>query len=355
MRRTSKKAQPKKSTKKVAVKEPQTFNPSDPMVRSDALKLIQKAKKRGISLKELSEKLNTTVKNAKEVVSQLSHHDGYNIVPQGELYFLSNVAPPIQPLKIKTLVGKELKIGVLSDTHLCSHYERLDVLEAAYDLFAKEKITKVFHAGNIIEGEFKFNRYELYAHGVHDQCAYLADHYPERKGITTYFITGDCHEGWWAADSGLNIGWYMQKWAEDAGRNDLVHIGHLEQDVIFEQAHGTFRLRLIHPGGGTPYAVSYPSQKMVESFQGGDKPQMLVMGHYHKFNLSYPREVYTLMPGCVQDQTSFMRKQKLAAHVGFCTCTIGMRMDGTLGVGSLEWFPFYDRGYHQKINDFDLT
>jgi len=350
MRKSKIKAGCKTSTSKnVATSK---FNPADPMVRSDALKIIQKSKKNGITLEILASKLHTTLKNAKEVLSQLSFYDGFNIVPQGDVYFLSDVTPPIDALNIKIAKGKEIKIGVLSDTHICSYHERLDVLEAAYDLYAKEGITQVFHAGNIIDGEFKFNRYELHAHGVHDQCAYLADHYPQRDGMTTYYITGDCHEGWWQKDIGLNIGWYMQRWCEDSGRNDLVHIGHLEQDVLFEQPHGTFRLRIIHPGGGTPYAISYPSQKMVESFQGGDKPHALIMGHFHKFDMSYPREVLTIMPGCVQDQTSFMRKKKLSAHVGFCVVTLGARVDGTLGQANCTFYPFYDRSYHQKLNGY---
>jgi predicted phosphodiesterase/biotin operon repressor len=330
------------------------FNPADPMVRSDAVKLLQRNKKKGVSLEKLANYLHTTEKNAKDVISHLSHHDGYNIGSQSGSYFLSDVLPPMKPLNIKGLRGKEIKFGVVSDTHLCSHSERLDVLEAAYDTFKQQKITQVFHAGNMLDGEFKFNRYELYAHGVHDQCSYMADHYPQRSGIKTYFCTGECHEGWWQKDTGLRIGWYMQNWAEERGRNDLIHIGHLEQDVLFERPHGTFRLRIIHPGGGTPYALSYPSQKMVESFQGGEKPQAMIMGHFHKFDMTYPREVLTLLPGCVQDQTPFMRKKKLGAHVGFCICTIGARVDGTLGRFGVEWIPFYDVAYHRKFDGYEL-
>lgn len=672
------------------------FNPSDPMVRSDTVKLLKRNKNKGITLGRLAEYLHTTEKMAKEVLSHLAHHDGYNIATESGAYILTDVLPPMKPLNVKALRGKEIRFGVVSDTHLCSHSERLDVLEAAYDTFAEQKITHVFHAGNMLDGEFKYNRYELYAHGVHDQCAYMADHYPQRDGITTYFITGECfddqtevmtrragfilfkdlqpddeiatlnmdtkewewqipweiirkpykgkmyrfknqkvdfvvtpnhrmmyrkqgspkdhevctaeefspvcdkqffrgcawtgghilstftvpyissskphlvkndtnefpivpfmqffgwyiaegsveqngteirvaqnpgdtrneilsiirrlgfepretdtevvfcsihlsswlrqfgkshekfipdnikgmnkvlleeflraywkgdghgygtdeayastasrrlacdlveiamkvgwaatfsvrdcigeekviagrvthsnhpeycvylakntmpwfrggpeeleydgevfcantyngtllvrrknrvffskncHEGWWQKDVGLRIGWYMQNWAEERGRKDLIHIGHVEQDVLFERPHGTFRLRIIHPGGGTPYALSYPSQKMVESFQGGEKPQAMIMGHFHKFDMVYPREVLSLMPGCIQDQTTFMRKKRLGAHVGFCICTIGARIDGTLGRFGVEWVPFYDRRYHQKFEGYDL-
>jgi predicted phosphodiesterase/biotin operon repressor len=325
------------------------FDSSNPMVRSDVVKVLSKQKNKGMTLVDIANKLHLKEENVREVISYLLKRDGYNIQQGNDKYYLSDALPPLPHLSIQKLKGKEIKFGLLTDTHLCSKFARLDILEAAYDIFAKDGITEVFHAGNIIDGEFKYNRYEICAHGVHDQSNYLADYYPQRKGITTYFVTGDCHEGWYQKDCGLRIGWYMQNWCQNRGRNDLIHIGHIEQDVIFERPEGKFVMRIIHPGGGTPYAVSYTSQKMVESFQGGDKPDVLVMGHFHKFDVSYPREVLTIMPGCLQDQTTFMRKLKLKAEVGFCVCNLGIRQDGSLGKFGVEWFPFYDVAYHKQL------
>lgn len=323
-----------------------------PLLRSDVLKQIRK--KRGASKQEISDTLNIPENLTKSVIEYLRHHDGYNIAKIGGTYQIVSTISPQEPLRLEALMGKSYSFGVISDTHLCNKHSRLDVLEAAYDLFKKRKITQVLHAGNFIDGQFKYNMYELEAHGVHDQAQYVADNFPQRKGIKTYFITGDCHEGWYQSKEGLKIGWYIQNWCEECGRNDLIHIGHIEQDILLNRPEGDTRIRVIHPGGGCPYALSYPSQKMVESFQGGEKPQVLIMGHYHKFDVNYVREVLCLQPGCVQDQTPFMRKQKLAAHVGFCVMTIGARIDGTIGSANIEWFPFYDRMYHQKLNNFKL-
>ena len=228
------------------------------------------------------------------------------------------------------------------------------MLEAAYEEFQRRGVKEVFHAGNMIDGEFRYNQYELHAHGAHDQALYVADHYPQKDGIKTYFITGECHEGWFQSREGIKIGWYIQKVCEDAGRNDMIYIGHVEQDVVIKQKFGETRIRIMHPGGGSPYALSYPSQKMVESFQGGDKPHILILGHYHKFDFSYPREVATIIAGCVEDQTTFMRKNKIAAHVGFLICKVGMRVDGTIGRCNVEWYPFYDRAYHRKLEEYEL-
>jgi len=335
------------------VKSEISARPDNPIVRSDAIRFVRKHK-RGFTVDQLANKLNMTCKNALAVIQQLSHHDGYNLIHRNNTWSLEVDVAPIAPLKLKTLLGKKYSFGVISDNHLCNKAQRLDVLEAAYDMYKKRGIKNVFNAGNIIDGEFKFNKYELLAYGVHDQCMYVADHYPQRSGITTHFITGDCHEGWYQSREGLKIGWYIQKMCEENGRKDMKFIGHIEQDIILKRQLDETRIRIMHPGGGTPYALSYPSQKMVESFQGGDKPNILIMGHFHKFNHNFSREVVCVMPGCTEDQTAFMRKKKLAAHVGFCIMTLHARIDGTIGSCSVEFFPFYDRGYHNKLNSYEL-
>jgi len=329
------------------------FNPSAPMVRSDALKFIQKKKKKGFTTDQLAEKLDATLENARKVIQYLSHHDGYNILNQRQDHWsLVTELPLEKPLELSRLTGKEYAFGIVSDTHLNNKSERLDVLEAAYDEFARQGITDVFHAGNIIDGEFRFNKYEIKNWGIHNQAQYVADVYPQRSGITTHFITGTCHEGWYQDSSGLKVGWYIQKVCEDAGRTDMIHIGHIERDIVLKQKIGDTKIRIMHPGGGCAYAQSYPGQKMVESFQGGEKPHMLILGHYHKFNVNYAREITTIIAGCLQDQTGFMRKNKLAAHVGFIIARIGARIDGTIGRSSVSWYPFYDRKYHQKLNSY---
>lgn len=340
-----------KGFKKPDVKK-KDFNPSDPMVRSDAIRIIKSRRSKPFTLDFLASKLKTNEDNAKRVINHLSHHDGYNIVSVGDRWQLLDTLPPAEPLKLKRLLGKEYVFGVVADTHMVNKHHRSDVLEAAYDVFQKRGIKSVLHAGNIIDGEFKFNKYELECIGAHNQCQFVADHYPQRNGITTYFVTGECHEGWYQSRQGIKIGWYIQKVCEDIGRKDLKWIGHIEADIILEQQIGKTRIRVMHPGGGTPYALSYPSQKMVESFQGGEKPNILIMGHYHKFDFNYQREVACLMAGCVEDQTPFMRKNKLAAHVGFSILTIGARLDGTAGSIRVEFFPFYDRKYHQRLNQY---
>jgi hypothetical protein len=240
------------------------------------------------------------------------------------------------------------RFGVTTDNHLCNRHSRLDVLKEAYDHFAAEGITRVFNCGNWIDGEARFNKTELVTRpGMDAQCDYLIDNWPVHKGVVTEYIAGDDHEGWTQQREGVEIGRYLQLRAENQGRQDLRYLGYGECDVALRAAGGSAVMRLVHPGGGSSYAISYTDQKRVESYQGGEKPQIELAGHYHKFNYGFPREVHTVQCGCTCDQTMFMRKKKLQAHVGFVVIKIKQGDQGEVTRFNVEWHPRYNRSFYE--------
>ena len=247
----------------------------------------------------------------------------------------------------KKYTETEFAIGFVADTHLGSKYERLDVLNALYDRFEEYGITEVFHGGNWIDGEARFNKYDIYAHGVTDQIQNFLEKYPQKKGMVTHIISGDDHEGWYVQREHVNIGQVMEDMAKRMGRNDLIDLGYMERDIEFKQPKGSSIIRVIHAGGGSAYATSYTSQKYVESLQGGEKPQMVLVGHYHKFNYAYEREVHVIQGGTTLDQTPFMRKKKLQAHVGGCVIWIKQNERGIFTSVRVEWIPFFDKKFYQ--------
>lgn len=145
---------------------------------------------------------------------------------------------------------KPIRVGLVGDSHLGSTYARLDALNLQYDLFAKEGITNVLHAGNIVDGHIpRINGGDLLAHSIDEQVLFCIDNYPKRKGITTHFITGDDHEGWWQKE-GFNFGRYLMHTAKQEGRDDLNYLGHVEADVVLQSPRGKVMLKIQHPGGG---------------------------------------------------------------------------------------------------------
>lgn len=306
-------------------------------------------KKPDRSFEELSDLLNIGVGKIKKEINAL-HKSGHNFRAQDGNIVLSKLIPKGEPFKmnIHKMTTGMYRFGAIGDNHLCSKYERLDVLNAIYDEYEEQGITTVYNTGNWIDGEARFNKHDLHTHGMSNQIRYLLKHYPQRKGITTYTIAGDDHEGWYTQRDGIDIGKYMQMMAEDAGRTDIINLGYMEADVILKAPNGRTMIRVLHPGGGSAYAISYTAQKIVESYQGGEKPDILLIGHYHKAEYVYCRGVHCVQTGTTQDQSPFMRKKRLAAHLGGWIIEFGRDDNGAVTRFKQEFFPFYDNAYYKK-------
>jgi hypothetical protein len=303
------------------------------------------------TLKAVSVLLDRSEATVQEAVSILASR-GYNVVVANEAVELADeVAPGAEePLIIHPLANYQdfRTFGVCGDNHLGSKHERLDVLNTLYDVYEDEGITDVFNTGNWIEGEARFNKYDINVYGMDRQLDYFIENYPERPGITTHFVAGDDHEGWYQQREQVEIGKYAELRAKDQGRDDLHYLGYMEADIELRQPEGSSIMKVMHPGGGSAYALSYAAQKIVESFQGGEKPHVLLYGHYHKFDYNYAREVHCVGTGCTVDQSLFMRKNKIQAHVGGCVVRIAQAPDGTITRFQCEWLPFYDKGFYRN-------
>lgn len=319
------------------------IDPNDPLFRSE----IARRMKKQTTISKLAETMHSTVEEVAAVIDDMEER-GCIILRRGTTIQMGkSVEQTTSGIIFKNhFYNKPISFGVVADMHLCSKAERLDVLRAAYDEFERRGINTVLCPGNYIDGECRFNTHELLAHGISDQCQYAIDHWPSKPGIITYFVDGDDHEGWFQQREGIEFGRYLMLEAQAQGRNDLIYMGYMEADIELKAPNGSAIIKVIHAGGGSSYAYSYASQKLVESFQGGEKPAVCIIGHYHKMEFCFPRNVYCVQAGCMQDQTRFMRKRKLAAHVGFSIITLQQDIKGSITRFSPEFFPFWDRGYY---------
>ena len=150
---------------------------------------------------------------------------------------------------------------------------------------------------------------------------------------------------------GIDWGRYLSLEAGAMGRKDLDYVGYMEGDIELKLPGGSAVFRVFHPGGGTSYAHSYQAQKIVESFQGGEKPGAMLVGHYHKAGYWMVRNVHVLLAGCAEDQTSFMRKKHIEAQVGWWTLEIQQDANGAIRRFSPTNNNHYDRGYHIVATD----
>jgi hypothetical protein len=309
------------------------------------------------TVEELADRFNVPPKKIRESLDTIKG-SGYNLVstPRGEE--VSNVLHPGSQSTLNPQMwdGEVIRFGAISDNHLCNRHSREDVLHLLYDKFYEEGIKVVYNSGNWIDGDHRFNKNELLVTGCTAQVKYFVNHYPVRDGVHTHFIAGDDHEGWYVQREGINIGAYAEMMANDAGRTDLHYLGYAEADILLDpDAAEKQWMRVMHPGGGSAYALSYSSQKIAESLQGGEKPRIMLIGHYHKFDYAYPREIHMIQVGCTSDQSLFMRKNKIQAMVGGCIVEMVKNCDGMIQRVKVEWIPFYDRKFYEGRDKYLLN
>lgn len=204
---------------------------------------------------------------------------------------------------------KHTKIGILSDTHIGSKYTNYNDLEDLFKRFNKEGVEAVYHCGDITEGygRRKSQVFEVDMHGADEQVAGVINYMPELKNGKIYFILGD-HDSWHKDNAGHDIGK-----AISMQRSDLVYLGLFNATIEFAK---NSKLQIVHPGKGSAYAISYYPQKMIEAMEGGTKPNIIAIGHFHKAGYFFYRNVHALLAGCLQNQTPWMRRMNLAAHRG---------------------------------------
>lgn len=245
----------------------------------------------------------------------------------------------------------EITFGFVSDIHVGSKYFREDVLADIFRRFADDGVRNVVVPGNYLEGERASadHRRDLTQHGLEAQVDALVQAWPALKDTTTYALWGDDHEGWWAQSIGLDVGAYVEAAFRRAGRADWIDIGFRQSPLLVQHAvTGKASVVMVdHPGGGSAYAVSYRPQKIVEAFGPGEKPDVIIMGHYHKMEFLNVRGVWVVQAGCVQDQTRFMGKIPTEAHIGGGTLT--MRLDPATGAtveAAVRFYRYFGRGYY---------
>jgi hypothetical protein len=216
--------------------------------------------------------------------------------------------------KIKPLKKKTYKCALTSDWHFGSLYCNVAALHEFYAYATKNGVKDFYCAGDMLDGDktYRGQEYELRYNGFDRQLNAIVEFSNTLSSkIKTYFITGN-HDATFTRQIGMSVGPQIQ-----GACKNFVYIGADVGQVTIELPTADLRIALMHPDGGTAYALSYKSQKIIESWEGGDKPHVLGIGHFHKAEyMPRYRNVKAIQAGCFQDQTPFMRRRALAAHVG---------------------------------------
>lgn len=269
--------------------------------------------------KELCEKIKILLKKKKSFVDickelQLKDYEVIGLVNlmkqdgelidyvNGELVILKTPPKNNDIYQVSTN-STHIPLLLISDTHLCSKYDRLDILRYLYDKAEDRGIKYILHSGDFTDG--RSNRpehiYELKETSYEGQVDYCVDKYPTFSG-KTYVISGN-HDDWWYKSTGSEIVKAIAK-----RRDDIVYLGSDVADLKI----GKLKIRLFHGKGGNAYSKSYKVQKYLDSIPLEERPHILQTGHVHQSFYMKQDDTHCFQTSCLEDLTPFARSMGLA-------------------------------------------
>ena len=204
---------------------------------------------------------------AKEL--DIQEYEVYGLVEmlkkQGYLFdIIDNRIKKVKPIKENDIYEVKsnldhLKFLMISDTHLASKYDRVDILRYLYQEAEDKGVNYILHSGDLTEGlsgrpQQQFELKELSYTGQRD---YVIDKYPE-SNIPTYMISGN-HDLWWVKQCGADIVNDICK-----QRDDLIYLGSDCEDLKI----GKLKIRLYHGKGGQAYAKCFDDKTEILTENG---------------------------------------------------------------------------------------
>jgi hypothetical protein len=230
-----------------------------------------------------------------------------------------------------------IRFGVFSDAHIGHSCYRPDALRKMIADGKRFGIEFWVNPGDTIEGMSgrEGHIYELDRIGYSAQLDLFVSEFKNFRNTVYSIEAQNSHSGWFKSkgNTGLNIGEELERRS-----HHYKFIGYDEQDLVM--ANG-LKIRLVHPGGGTAYALSYKLQKYVNAISGGNKPNVLFSGHYHKAIYLFYRNIHCFEAGTICDQTPFMKKIGTPAMVGYWLIDVVMDKGGVERLTSV-FVPFYE-------------
>ena len=288
---------------------------------------------KGADLQGLADALGTSARVAEAMVQDV-RDQGFMVDERDGIYRLARIIPPAEN-RVRSSWGGEkvVRFGLMGDTQLGCVDTQITHLHTLYDFYQTEGITSVFHTGDLTDGEKMRpgHEYELYVHGADAQAAHVAKVYPRREGMRTSFITGN-HDYAFVKSIGMDIGRQVA-----AQRDDMEYLGYM---TAYVELTPRCVMELHHPQDGTAYALSYKIQKYIEAMSGGEKPNLLAVGHYHKQEVFLPQRA-RVQTACLCGQTSWMRGKGISAALGGWLVELHVDDEGTITRIRPEFVPFY--------------
>jgi predicted phosphodiesterase len=300
---------------------------------------IRIAKKGPINFHNLCDKLDLPPSKAQKVIDDalklgVKVHVEHNHVgirfPEPDDRLQSIGVPPV--------VGERQKVAVISDTHLGSKYCLREQLKEFIHYAYSQGVREILHPGDVIDGCYRHGMWEVSHSGLDEQARDLFETLPQLPGLHYHAITGN-HDFTFTEQVGVDVGQYLSNYFEERGRKDLHFYGNRG---AFLKIRGAV-VHLWHPRSGVSYARSYAIQKHIEKYSSGEKPNILLCGHWHVFCYVEERAVHGIAcPTFQGGGSAFSKSLGGAPAIGGLILSWDLTSDGTLRSFNLEKRSYFE-------------
>ena len=248
----------------------------------------------------------------------------------------------------------KVDIGVVSDTCFNSKYQRLDLVHTVYRHFQELGVSYVLHCGNIVEKYIK-NRLDVENSIQVDYDAMLSsfEQWMPNIGVKTYFIGGRNEESYnnkkISSRDPATGEWNVEEINLIEDLSSYENLEFLGWNNARIKVSDKVTIALASPSSGSrkPYTISYSMQKLIDSYGGGEKPTIQLLGYYNKRWDSISKDVFAIMIGTLQNQIPQQYAKQEPSHtLGGLVLRLNFDKKGNLEKGwngiTIRDIPFYE-------------
>lgn len=302
----------------------------------DEVEVLDLVKWGPLSPGEISRKLNKSKKRIIEIVEHLKDCGLEISIPEDTKQVTLEINPKetYAPTGAHLLFGERFRFGSISDTHGGSLQQQPSLWDMAYEIFDKEDVDFIVHAGDVTDGcgavGYRGHANDVFIAGADDQKTYMVKRYPRsKKGKRTKMISGN-HDGWAVSAIGYNIVRHLSEL-----RDDIDFLGHMSG--VFE--HKGLKFKALHPAGGQGYAKSYKPQRLIESdisneilalTKESDGINVLLLGNWHHYHFIYYMGTFSFTLPCLKTSDDFHETHGFAPFLGVVIVELTLDKDGDI-------------------------
>lgn len=199
---------------------------------------------------------------------------GYVLCKEENYYFETDPMKLTVPSKnvFDLNVGsKYLKALVISDTHLGSIEDRVDIIDNLFEYCAKNSIRYIFHCGDFINGVKHDNIFRSKHKTNIEEIQYALKEYPYDKDIKTLLVLGN-HDAVPLKKDAIDIRKFITR-----NRKDIICLGYRFARIMMSGES----IALYHPFKGRTPSQNEAYVKNICSDTNSKLPRIMFVGHTH--------------------------------------------------------------------------